>query len=127
MHKLITTVFLLCAVNGFALQSRRITAVAGAPVPSSYSATNKQSLVMSELLRQRHLSIYNGTTDFITCFPNWNGKGTAPTVNTVRASSEEIYLPTLVGATFDDLSIASQIFCKSDTGTNTGNLIVNVW
>lgn len=126
MKKLI---LILLAVNPcFAIQSRRVIAVTGSAVPAAYSVTNNKSLVMSEdLSSASHLSIFNGTTDFITCTADWKFNSVAPVTDNTRVVSEEIYLPTLVGMTFDNIGLSKQIFCRSDTGVNTGSLILHAW
>lgn len=84
--KVLALLLLLACAPALALQaSFTITATGGAPIPTAYSVSNTQSLVMSGLAYAKEVCVYNATTSKIAFSP----LGTS----TVAASSTpEVYV-----------------------------------
>ncbi len=121
--KTFLALFFLLTASAEAMQSK----IVQGPIPSSYSTTNTKSMVMSEVGQARNISIYNGTTDTVYCWPNAPSYKAVPVHYGNRTTSEEIVLPTLIGQSFDLAGVGPNIFCKSQTGSNTGVLTIHVW
>lgn len=87
------TFFLLFSLEALAVQSRKVQATPGSPIPSSYSATNNKSLVMSELpTRDKKILLINATNGRIACTISHESSVNAPTTPVDPALGREVYL-----------------------------------
>lgn len=119
----------LYSFDAFGLQSRKIVASAGAPIPTSYSYSNSQSLAWSEISDHRHFSLQNTTSSAIACLPNGGNTTEPEPQNAATGVSEEIYLPATTQLVFDDITVGDHVYCRSDSGTaiTSGQILLHVW
>lgn len=111
-------------INALALQSRKITASGGAPIPTAFSASDSQSLVWTNLGPHKHIHINNTTSSAIACDFLAGNTTLVPTV-----TSELMYIPATTQYVFDDFKASKRAYCRSDTGSaiTSGDVIIHAY
>lgn len=106
--------FLILAVTPiFALKSRQVVFSAANPLPTSYSTSNTQSLVLSEVGTSNKNLIFLTTATDVVC--HLSGKAS----NTVPTSSQEVFLVASEPMPIKDIGGVANIYCKSSTAAKT--------
>ena len=127
---ILTVMAALFVCDAYALQSRKIVSSVSAPIPTSYSYTDRNSLAWSEISEHKHLAIQNTSSSAIACLPN-GGNTTQPSqLNTALTTvSEEVFLPATTQLVFDGLQAGDHVYCRSDSGAaiTSGQIILHVW
>jgi len=124
--KVIFGILVLLSVNAFAGFTRRVTFTVGSPMPTSYSASDAKSLIASELLAHRNLSLVNYTGYDIDCVFG-NSSSTAPTVLLSQVPNG-ISLVASEHVVLNNFMTSKNMYCK---GTNaavvSGTLTIIGW
>jgi len=117
-------VFLLLVCNlSHAIQSRKITASAASPIPTTYT-TNGQSLILSELpIRDKRIHIIS-TMPNVACVVNGTSSSTAPTTPTSSGYWREVFVLASEPLTVEAPS--RNVYCRSHSGAQitSGELYV---
>lgn len=118
---------MLC-VSAWAVQSRKVTASAGSPIPTAYSNSDSQSLIWSGIGQHKHLHINNTTSSAIACMNGIDMTTSAPNPQSA-AISEEIFIPATTQYIFDEFRTSKKFFCRSDSGSTitSGQLLLHVY
>jgi len=126
--KLLFLILTLCAVDSWALTSRHVILTAASPMPTTYSASNTKSLIMSEMGSIKYINFVNYTNFSVQCLFTRDAVNnpTTPSDNNVQqfqtvslSASEKLKL---------DLSYPTkQLFCRGETGSPVGDFYVNAW
>lgn len=126
--KSLFAVLVLLSFTAHALQTRKITASAGMPIPTSYSATDAQSLVWDTPNSESHLLINNTSSSAVACYVKTDDSTVAPNP-ALDVISEEIPVPATTAYMFDGLKTSERVYCRSDSGSaiTSGTLILARW
>ena len=130
MKLLLILLLAMPTLDALGARGRRVTASGGAPIPTTYSATNNQSLIASEDLGgHSHLTLYNDTESYIACNLNHGSNVVAPGSTVTTAVTDQLVLPPSVGVSMDGSGKVGRVYCRSDSGSaiTSGDLILHVW
>lgn len=119
---------LLLSVNAYGLQSRKITASAGAPIPTAYSSSNSQSLVWPSVVgAHTHIHINNTSASAVECM-NGADNTTAPDQQ-AAVISEVLNIPATTQYVLDGFTTSKKFYCRSASGSTitSGDIIIHVW
>lgn len=129
MKNYIVLFLILLSTQSFAIKSRKIVPSVGSPLPTEYSYSNSQSRALSELTGvYDHLLINNGQAVQIACTVDNPTLGVAQTAETMR--DREIVIPANQGYIMDDIRTATDIYCRSDSGsarTSSEPILLLLW
>ena len=116
-------VFLILASTSiFASESRQVTASVGSPVPSAYSTSDSQSLVLSEMKSSFKNLLLVTTMSDIACSLH----GPSPVV--APGTDKEVFLLASEPLLVKDVGMIPNIYCRSTSGSKTsGWLSVTVY
>lgn len=132
MTKLILALLTLPTI-GFALNSRRIVATGAAPIPGSYSASNSQSLVLSELPIVDKSLLLLATMNGVACDPNAGSAHKAPTAPNGSVPDgvgleKEIYLIASEPYVLNQARHSKNVYCRCFSGgCSAGELYVHTY
>jgi len=119
----------ILSTQSFAIKSRKVVPSIGNPLPTDYSYSNPTSRVLSELPSiYSHLLINNTQPVQIACIESAPKLGEAPVAALV--ANKEIVIPTGQGYVMDELRVGSDVFCRSDSGsqrTSSEPIILQLW
>lgn len=125
----IITAFLLASlgITSYGIQSRKVTATAGSPIPQTYSATNNKSLVLSELpIRDKFLYMINATNGRVACTISHESSVLAPSVPVDPTIGREVYLLASEPATIS--SPGKNVYCRCvDSPCTSGELFLHTY
>ena len=116
---------MLTAINGWALQTRKITASAGFPIPTAYSSSDNQSLVWNATNSESNLLIHNGTSSATACYVSGDDSTKEPD-QAADVVSEEIHIPATTQYVLSELSSSKRVWCRSDSGSAITSGVLNL-
>lgn len=122
-------ILMLCSINSYAADGRHITLSASSPMPANYSASNAQSLIVSEMYSLRHLAIVNYTQASLVCL-NVDGPYSVNTPPQLRNGIEgkELILAASEHMLLHDYFPSPNLYCRGENGAvPAGDVFVNAW
>ncbi len=112
---------LVFAAQVSAIESFKITASGGSPIPTAYSTSDTQSKVKTGLRYKSQVCVYNSTASVIAINIDNGDSSTAPS-----ADAKDIYVPASTGACAGP-PVSSRVYLRSDSGSTITSGTVYGW
>jgi len=125
MRNFLIVFFGVCALSfGAIVDSVRIVASGGSPIPVANTVGDSQSEVLTSVKNRTHILIINDTLDMVAVVPASPDTDLAPAADEV-----DIYVPPMSAIALDGIAAGPRVYLRADDGSplTSGEVLIKVW